>query len=120
MVIMIVQPDFSIGHDFGALGQRTKCLIPVFDDFLGFMRMNPDSGKHGWIRFGQGDGGPAGGYVAADRDQGFNAGGLGTPEDLVPVVIVSGIVQMHVTVDQHHAFLSVVKFLKKTTLSLIA
>src|SRR5439155_18862180 len=105
MIVVVVEADLAVGDDFLVLCQPTELVVPAIEGMLHFMWMDADGGIDKWMLFRQCDRRLAARQIAADGDEGFDTGFPGTGNHLLAILIVAGIVQMSMRVEEHAGLL---------------
>ncbi|TKS62610.1 MAG: hypothetical protein EWM73_02291 [Nitrospira sp.] len=103
MIVVIVEADLAIGDHLFVLCEPTDIVVPAIEDMLHFMWMDADGGIDERVLLRQCDRCLAGRQIAADGDEGFDAGFPSAGNHRLAILIVAGIVQMGMCVDQHAA-----------------
>lgn len=98
---MVVEADFAVGNDFFVLRQTTEFAIPAIEDMLHFVWMNADGGVDEGMLFSKVHCCQAGREIAADGDEGFDTGFPGACNHRLAILIVTGVVEMRMGIDQH-------------------
>src|ERR1043166_9462088 len=101
MIVVIVEADLAVGDDLLVLCQPTELIVAAVDDMFHFMRMDADGGIDRRVLLRQCDCGPTGREIAADGDEGFDTGFPGAGNHGLAILIVTGIVQMGMCVEEH-------------------
>ena len=101
MVVMIIESDFAIGHDFSVLRKAAKLAVPRIVDVLHFVGMHADGRKDVRMLIGKRHGRPAGGQIASDRHECFDAGLPRSVDHGVAVAVEPGIVEMGMGINEH-------------------
>lgn len=106
---MVVEADLAVGDHFLVLRQATELVVPAIEDMFHFMGVDADGGIDEGMLPRQRRCRLAGGQIAADGDEGLDACLPGSGDHGRSVLIVAGIVQVGVGVDQHGVFSRMLK-----------
>src|SRR5262245_17081259 len=101
MIVVVVEADLAVGDDLLILCLPPKLVVPAIDTMLHFMRMDTDGGIDRLVLLRQCDRRPTGRHIAADGHEGFDTSFPSARNHGLAILIVSGIVQMGMRVEEH-------------------
>ena len=105
-VVAEVEPAFTDAHDFRMPRQPQQAIDGDIRLGFGIMRMDADRAEHILVTFGDGEDSRKARERRADRQHGRDAHAPRPVEDRVDLAFELGMIEVAVTVDQHHQALA--------------
>src|SRR4029078_11275557 len=101
MIVVVVETHLAVGDDLLILRQPAKVIVPAIEDMFHFMWMDADGGIDGRVLLCQCYGRTASRQIAANGYEGFYTGFSGAGNHRLAILIVTGIVQMGMCIEEH-------------------